>query len=60
LAARALSSVAFLSCRKDAISDELSTVDPREVAGFGLEELIEAEAERALPPVFKLCTMLFA
>ena len=51
-AARAASSVAALSRRKDSISDELSTVSPAEVPGLRLGEAVKAVAIDFLPPFF--------
>lgn len=45
--------VAFLSCRKEAISEGVSILGAGEVAAFGLGEAIEVEAERFKPSVFE-------
>jgi hypothetical protein len=42
-----------LSCLSDSISDGVSILGVREVAGFGLGERFEAEAEPLAPPVFE-------
>lgn len=55
--ARAFSIVVRLSCRKNAISDELNTVCAREVACFRLREEVEAVSECVLPPAFKFAAM---
>ena len=57
LDARAFSIVVRLSCRKNAISDELNAVRAREVACFRLREEVEAVSECVLPPAFKFAAM---
>jgi hypothetical protein len=58
--ARVFSIVVRLSCRKNAISDELNTVRAREVACFRLREEAEAVSESIFPPAFKFAAMFLS
>jgi hypothetical protein len=49
----AIAAVLALSCLSNAISDGVSIRSACEVAGFGLGERFEAEAESLAPPVFE-------
>jgi hypothetical protein len=49
----AIAAVLALSCLSHSISDGVSILGAREIAGFGLGKRFEAEAEPLAPPVFE-------
>jgi len=57
---RAVSRVCRASRLSEAISDGVSGLGAREVAGFGLGEPLKAVTESAVPPIFQFFAMLYS